>query len=133
MASNFEKYRNMIKDFEYTKESIQHCLGNKLVDERGVFIVDPEIEKHNFKFAINSSNQKQIYLNAYYSYYGDKGIHSFSDEFYIQCLVEALNDLMPYIIDRTELVMKQKCKEVSQRAKKEAESILKEIEDFAQE
>lgn len=133
MASNLEKYRNMIKDFEYTKESIQHCLGNKLVDERGVFVVDPEIEKHNFKFAINSSNPQQIYLNAYYSYYGDKGIHSFSNEFYTQCLVEALNELMPYIIDRTEIVMKQKYKDVLQRAKKEANDILKEIEDFEHE
>ena len=130
MVSNIEKYRNIIRDFEYTKESIQHCLGNKLVDERGVFMIDPKIEKHNFKFAINDSNPQQIYLNAYYSYYGDKGIHSFNDKFYTQYLVEALNDLMPYIIDRTEIVMKQKCKEALQRAKKEAEDILKEIEDF---
>ena len=131
MDSNIEKYRKIKSRFENNIEKVQYCLGKKLED--GVYMIDRRKDKCDFSFSTRQHHSsKPIFLDAYYGYYGDSGVSIFDDEFYISCLTEALNTMIPTIITKTEKIMEQKRNDALIEAKNEAENILKEIEEFEQ-
>lgn len=126
MDSNIEKYRKIKSKFENNIKEVQYCLGKKLED--GVYMIDRRKDKCDFSFSTRQHHtSKPIFLDAYYGYYGDSSVSMFNDDFYMNCLAEALNTMLPTIITKTEEIMNKKCNDALIEAKKEAENILKEI------
>lgn len=109
---------------------MQYCLGKKQLED-GSFVSDSRNDKHNFRFSTaQHHSSKQIYLDAYYGYFGDSSVSMFNNEFYIRCMAEAINKFLPQLREETEKIMEQKYNEVLLEAKGEAEEILRTIEEL---
>lgn len=54
----------------------------------------------------------------------------FNNEFYIQCMVEAINKILPQLMEEAEKIMERECNKALLEAKGEAEEILKTIEEL---
>lgn len=107
MTTKIETAKDLKWQYENNKVQVQKCLGNKKL-ENGTFITNPNNDKHNFSFSIcQHHSEKPIFLNAYYVYYGDSSVSMFDNDFYIECIVEAINKNMCKIREDTEKIMEQ--------------------------
>lgn len=130
MKTKIEEAKDLKWRLENNKKIVQYCLG-KQEDGDGGFVYNPNNDKHNFKFSTTQHHSsKPIYLDAYYGYYGNSNVSMFNDEFYIRCMVEAINKFLPQLREETERVMERKYNEALLEAKGEAEEILKTIKDM---
>lgn len=130
METKIEKAKNLKYQLDDNKKNVQYCLGKKQLED-GTFVYDSRNDKHDFRFStMQHHSSKPIYLDAYYGYFGDSNVSMLNNEFYIQCMVEAINKFLPQLREETERVMEQKYNEVLLEAKGEAEEILKTIEEL---
>lgn len=131
MKTKIEEAKNLKCQLENNKKTIQYCLGRKQIEEDGTFVPDLRNDKHDFKFSTTQHHSsKPIYLDAYYGYFGDSNVSIFKDEFYIRCMVEAINKFLPQLMKETEKIMEHKYNEALLEAKGEADEIFKTIEDL---
>ena len=129
MKTKIEEAKDLKWQYESNKKEVQECLGNQELN--GFYVDNPNNDKHNFKFSTNKHHSsKPIFLDAYYGYYGDSHVHMFNNDFYIECMTEAINKNMALIREETEKIMEQKCNNALLEAKSEAEEILKTIRDL---
>jgi len=129
--TKIEKFKELKRDMENNIKSVQYCLGNKLDKDRCSYIKDSSNDKHDFKFSKEKHHSSvPIFFDAYYGYYGDSGVSIFRNEFYIECLTEAINSYLPEIRDLTEMIMKDKVKLALSEAKGEAESIISQAKEL---
>ena len=130
MKTKIEEAKNLKCQLENNKERVEYCLGKKKLED-GTFVADPRKDKHDFKFStMQHHSSKPIYLDAYYGYFGNSNVSIFNDEFYILCMVEAINKFLPQLREETDKIMEQKYNEALLEAKGEAEEILKTIEEL---
>ncbi len=130
MKTKIETAKDLKWQYENNKIQVQQCLGNQQL-ENGIFVINPNNDKHNFSFSIHQHHSaKPIFLDAYYGYYSDSSVSMFNNDFYIECMVEAINKNMSKIREDTEKIMEQKCNEALLEAKGEAEEILKTIKEL---
>lgn len=130
MKTKIEETKDLKFQYESNKKYVQYCLGKKQ-SENGTFVLDPRNDKHDFKFSVNKHHSsKPIFLDAYYGYYGDSNISMFNNDFYVECMVEAINKFLPQLREETEKIMEQKCNKALLEAKGEAEEILKIIKEL---
>lgn len=130
METKIEKAKNLKYQLDDNKKNVQYCLGKKQLED-GTFVYDSRNDKHDFRFStMQHHSSKPIYLDAYYGYFGNSNVSMLNNEFYIQCMVEAINKFLPQLREETERVMEQKYNEVLLEAKGEAEEILKTIEEL---
>lgn len=130
METKIEKAKNLKYQLDDNKKNVQYCLGKKQLED-GTFVYDSRNDKHDFRFStMRHHSSKPIYLDAYYGYFGNSNVSMLNNEFYIQCMVEAINKFLPQLREETERVMEQKYNEVLLEAKGEAEEILKTIEEL---
>lgn len=130
MKTKIEEAKDLKYQFENNKKIVQYCLGKKQLED-GTFVTDPQNDKHNFRFSTTQHHSlKPIYLDAYYGYFGNSNVSMFNNEFYIRCMIEAINQFLPQLMEETEKIMEQKYNKTLLEAKGEAEEILKTIEDL---
>lgn len=129
--TKIEELKKLQYDMANNKYIVQRCLGKKFDKEENKYIVDSRNDKHDFKFSKNSHHSsKSIYLDAYYGYYGDGSVSMFNNEFYMECMIEAINNFLPEIREKTENIMQERVNKVLIQAKDEAEDIMKQIEEL---
>lgn len=130
MKTKIEEAKNLKYQLENNKKTVQYCLGKKQLED-GTFVFDSRNDKHDFRFSISQHHSaKPIYLDAYCGYFGDSNVSMFNNEFYIQCMVEAINKFLPQLRGETEKIMEQKYNEALLEAKGEAEDILNTIKEL---
>lgn len=130
MKTKIEEAKDLKYQLENNKNKVQYCLGKKQLED-GTFVPDPQKDKHDFIFStIQHHLTKPIYLNAYYGYFGNSNVSMFNNEFYIRCMVEAINQFLPQLREDTEKIMEQKYNEALLEAKGEAEEIFKTIKEL---
>lgn len=130
METKIEKAKNLKYQLDDNKKNVQYCLGKKQLED-GTFVYDSRNDKHDFRFSTTQHHSsKPIYLDAYYGYFGNSNVSMFNNEFYIRCMVEAINQFLPQLMKETEKIMEQKYNETLLEAKGEAEEILKTIEEL---
>lgn len=130
MKTKIEEVKNLKYQLENNIRTVQYCLGKKQ-SENGTFVSDPRNDKHDFKFSVNKHHSsKPIFLDAYHGYYGDSNVSMFNNDFYVECMVEAINKFLPQLREETEKIMEQKCNEALLEAKGEAEEILNTIKEL---
>lgn len=130
MKTKIEEAKDLKYQFENNKKIVQYCLEKKQLED-GTFVTDPQNDKHNFRFSTTQHNSsKPIYLDAYYGYFGNSNVSMFNSEFYIRCMIKAINQFLPQLMEETEKIMEYKYNETLLEAKGEAEEILKTIEDL---
>jgi len=110
------------------KEAIQNGLGNTYSKSNG-YIRDSSIDKYNCKFDIHSHHSSPpLYFDCYHGYYGDSNVSMITDDFYMQCLCEAVNKHMKEIREDTEKIMQDKYIKALSEAKTEAEQVISEYD-----
>lgn len=130
MKTKIEEAKDLKYQLEDNKKTVQYCLGRKQL-ENGTFVPNPQSDKYDFRFSTTQHHSsKPIYLDAYYGYFGNSNVFMFNNEFYIRCMVEAINQFLPQLREETEKIMEQKYNETLLEVKGEAEEILKTIEDL---
>lgn len=113
------------------KDSVQKCLGNMFNKDCNKYTRNTNNDKHDFKFSTSSHHSsKPIYLDAYYGYYGDSSVSMFNNEFYMECMIEAINSFLPEIREKTENIMQERVNRVLVQAKDEAEDIMRQIDEL---
>ena len=75
-------------------------------------------------------SSKAIYFDAYYGYYGDSSVSMFNNDFYVECLVKAINKHLPELIEETEKIMTEKYNKTLLDAKVEAEDIIAKVKEL---
>ena len=129
MKTKIEEANNLKYQLSNNKFLVQRCLGNKLVD--GKDVRDSNNDKHNFGFSMTSHHtSKAIYFDAYYGYYGDGSVSMFNNDFYVECLVKAINKHLPELIEETEKIMTGKYNKTLLEAKVEAEDIIAKVKEL---
>lgn len=129
MKTKIEEANDLKHQIEKNKDMVQVCLGNKLVD--GHYVRDSNNDKHEFRFYSDSRNHsKAIYFNAYYGYYGNSSTYSFTNDFYISCLIEAINKHIPELIEDTEKIMMERYNKTLLEARVEAEDIIAKVKEL---
>lgn len=129
--TKIERFQELKRHMENNIKSVQYCLGNKLNKEKDDYTRDSSNDKHDFKFSKEKHHSSApIYFDAYYGYYGDSSVSIFNNEFYIECLTEAVNSYLPEIRDLTEMIMKDKVKLALVEAKTEAENIINQAKEL---
>lgn len=129
--SKIEELKKMQYQMANNKNSVQKCLGNTFNKDINKYTMDTRNDKHDFKFSTNSHHSsKAIYLDAYYGYYGDSSVSMFNDDFYVSCMVDAINSYLPEIRKMTEDIMQGKVNKVLLEAKYEAEDIMRQISEL---
>ena len=129
MKTKIEEANNLKYQLSNNKDLVQRCLGNKLVD--GKYVRDSNNDKHNFGFSMTSHHSsKAIYFDAYYGYYGDGSVSMFNNDFYVECLVKAINKHLPELIEETEKIMTEKYNNTLIEAKVEAEDIIAKVKEL---
>lgn len=132
MKTKMEQANDLKYQINYSKDMVQRCLGNKLVD--GKYLKDRNNDKHGFGFSTTSHHSsKPIYFDAYYGYYGDSSVSMFNNDFYIECLAKAINKHLPELIEETEKIMVKKYHTTLLEAKTEAEAIIEEVKKLESE
>ena len=112
---------------------IQKSLGNQFVDEFG-WVTDTSIDKHGCKIdTYRHHDAPALYFDCYYGLYGDSNVSMLTDQFYVQCLSEAINKHMKEIREDTMQVMKDKYVKKLAEAKEEAEKIITEYNELVKE
>lgn len=130
MKTKIETAKDLRWQYENNKISVQECLGKQKLED-GSFVTNPNNDKHCFEFSTNKHHSSApIYLDAYHGYYGDSNVSMFNNEFYIQCMVKAINKFLPQLREETERIMERKCNEALLEARGEAEEILKAIKEL---
>lgn len=130
MKTKIEEVRELKYQCENDKKLVQYCLGKKQLED-GSFVRDSKNDKHGFRFSTTQHHSsKPIYLDAYYGYFGDSNVSMFNNEFYIECMVEAINKILPQLREETEKIMERECNKALLEAKEEAEEILKTIKEL---
>jgi hypothetical protein len=128
--AKIEKYRSLKSKLEDNLNRVKMCQGYTYSKDK-TYEYNSSIDKKNFKFTTNRSDyRKPIYLDAYYGYYGNSSTYSFTDDFYMQCMTEAMNKNMNIIMKDTEDIMVNECNKALLAAKEEAISIIKEVEEL---
>ena len=113
------------------KYIVQLCLGKRFDKEENKYVVDSRNDKHDFNFRKDSHHSsKPIYLDAYYGYYGNSSVSMFNNEFYMECMIEAINSFLPEIREKTENIMQERVNRVLVQAKDEAEDIMRQIDEL---
>jgi hypothetical protein len=129
--TKIEEYKNLKSRMSSNINMVKLCCGYSYSKKNERYEYDSSIDKRSFKFTTQKYDyMKPIYLYAYHGYYGDSSTYSFGDDFYIQCMAEAINKNMSIIIKDTEEIMKNKCNKALTEAKEEATVILKEAEEL---
>ena len=129
MKTKIEEANNLKYQLSNNKDLVQRCLGNKLVD--GKYVRDSNNDKHNFGFSMTSHHSsKAIYFDSYYGYYGDSSVSMFNNDFYVECLVKAINKHLPELIEETEKIMTEKYNKTLIEAKVEAEDIIAKVKEL---
>ena len=129
MKTKIEEANNLKYQLSNNKDLVQRCLGNKLVD--GKYVRDSNNDKHNFGFSMTlHHSSKAIYFDAYYGYYGDGSVSMFNNDFYVECLVKAINKHLPELIEETEKIMTEKYNKTLLEAKVEAEDIIAKVKEL---
>lgn len=130
MKTKIEEAKNLKYQLENNKKTVQYCLGKKQLED-GSFVRDSKNDKHGFRFSTTQHHSsKPIYLDAYYGYFGDSNVSMFNNEFYIECMVEAINKILPQLREETEKIMERECNKALLEAKEETEEILKTIKEL---
>ena len=129
MKTKIEEANDLKYQIENNKDMVQKCFGNKLVD--GQYVRDSSNDKHSFRFSmISHHTSKAIYFDAYYGYYGDGSVSMFNNDFYVECLVKAINKHLPELIEETEKIMMEKYNKTLIEAKVEAEDIIAKVKEL---
>lgn len=129
MKTKIEEANSLKRKIAKNKDMVQKCFGNKLVD--GKYVKDGYNDKHGFGFSMTSHHSsKAIHFNAYYGYYGDSSVSMFDDDFYVECLVKAINKNLPKLIEETENIMTEIYNKALLEAKVEAEDIIAKVKEL---
>ena len=129
MKTKIEEANSLKRKIAKNKDMVQKCFGNKLVD--GKYVKDDYNDKHGFGFSMTSHHSsKAIYFDAYYGYYGDSSVSMFNDDFYVECLVKAINKNLPKLIEETENIMTEIYNKALLEAKVEAEDIIAKVKEL---
>lgn len=129
MKTKIEEANDLKYQIENNKDMVQKCFGNKLAD--GQYVRDSSNDKHGFGFSMTSHHSsKAIYFDAYYGYYGNSSVSMFNNDFYVECLVKAINKHLPELIEETEKIMTGKYNKTLLEAKVEAEDIIAKVKEL---
>jgi hypothetical protein len=126
--TKIEELKKLQNAMKTSRDSVQKCLGNKEDKDNMCYVKDSRNDKHSFKFTTNNYQySKPIYFNAYYGYYGDSSTSSFSNDFYMSCMTEAINSHIEQLINKADEIMQHRVSEALLEAKFEAEDIMRQI------
>jgi len=123
-ATNIKNAINRCESF------IQKSLGNSLNDNEE-WVHDSNIDKHGCEISTYRHHDAlALYFDCYYGFYGNSNVSMLTDQFYIQCLSEAINKHMKEIREDTVHIMKDKYIKKLAEAKTEAEKIISEYNEL---
>lgn len=129
--TKIEKFQDLKRHMENNINYVQYCLGYKFNKEKNNYVVDSSNDKHNFRFSKEKHHSSApIYFDAYYGYYGDSNVSIFNNEFYIECLTEAINSYLPKLAERAEIIMREKVNAALVEARVEAEDIISQAKEL---
>ena len=129
--TKIEKFQDLKRHMENNIKSVQYCLGNKLDKEENGYVRDSTKDKHNFSFSKEKHHSSvPIFFDAYYGYYGDSNVSMFNNEFYMECLTEAINSCLPKLAEQAETIMKERVNAALVEAKVEAEDIISQAKEL---
>jgi hypothetical protein len=128
--TKIEEAANIKGTIKRCESFIQKSLGNNFTDEFG-WTKDSSIDKYGCKMdTYRHHDAPALYFDCYYGFYGDSNVSMLTDQFYVQCLCEAINKHMKEIREDTMQIMKEEYVKKLAEAKVEAEKIITEYNEL---
>lgn len=127
-----DRAKEMMESYGASNDLLHKCFGKKL--NGGVLVDDPIIDEHLFCFSAGKHGASTpIYLDAHYREAGKSSGNIFSNNFYLCCLVRAMNRFIPQLLEETEKVMKEEIDDVMLQAKDEIDRIFASYKEIKKE
>ena len=131
--SKIQEAANIKGTINRCESFIQQSLGKSLNDNEQ-WVTNSSIDKHGCKMnTYRHHDAPALYFDCYYGFYGDSNVSMLTDQFYVQCLSEAINKYMKEIREDTINIMQEKYIEKLAEAKTEAEKIISEYDELVKE